>query len=111
MNTNKIIALHEVKDQALLAELVESMNNEGWTGRPVLVIPCGDMAYAMTGSHRLAAAKITETDVPVHELDEEMIEGFCSQYDVTIDDILNSDAMIEYILSSDAAANELYAQD
>lgn len=54
---SQIIPLHEVRDAAKLARLVESMDSAGWQGRPLLVVADGNGAYvAMTGSHRHAAA-------------------------------------------------------
>ena len=52
-----IIPLHEVRDEEKLNNLIESMKENGWTGRPIVVLDIGDI-QALTGSHRYAAAKI-----------------------------------------------------
>lgn len=45
------------------------MLKSGWKGRPILVIK-SDRYYAMTGAHRIAAARLTQTDVPVLYIDD-----------------------------------------
>ena len=52
-NTNKIIRLRE------------SMIENGWTGRAVILIDAGDHHIALTGSHRLAAVQGLE-DVEIN---------------------------------------------
>ena len=55
--TSAIEPVHEVRDAAKLAGLVESMAVDGWSGRPLLVVDTGNGWYqAWTGSHRYAAA-------------------------------------------------------
>lgn len=56
---------HEVNDPAKYAALVESMELGGWQGRPVLVYEYHERYEAITGSHRIAAAQETGTDIPV----------------------------------------------
>ena len=48
--------VHEVTDAKKLALITESIQRDGWTGRDLVVYPCGDGYQAMTGSHRYAAA-------------------------------------------------------
>jgi hypothetical protein len=65
LNPSSIQPPHEVRDSAKLARLVSEMESNGWMGRPVLVIEeCDEDGneiegcyVALTGSHRLAAAK------------------------------------------------------
>jgi hypothetical protein len=62
--------MHEATDPRKLARLVKSMSKSGWTGRPVLAMPLADGIQALTGSHRLAAAREAQLDtVPVYVLD------------------------------------------
>src|SRR5437868_2722841 len=54
---SRIKPLHDVRNQRILDELVASMLDQGWNGRPLLVIQRGANYFAWTGSHRIAAAK------------------------------------------------------
>lgn len=58
---------HEIRDETKLADLIESMQANGWLGAPIVVI---DGHIAITGSHRLAAAEFVGLDVPTVDLDE-----------------------------------------
>lgn len=55
---SRIIPLHEVRDAAKLKALTASLEANGWQGRPLLVVDdgCGNY-FALTGSHRYAAAE------------------------------------------------------
>ncbi len=65
-----IIPLHEPRDAAKLAALTESMVEHGWTGRPILAIDNGNGYIALTGSHRIAAARAAGLDeIPVYAID------------------------------------------
>jgi len=59
--------VHSATDRARLADLAASMRGDGWQGRPLLVYVDHTGEYqALTGSHRLAAAKLAGLDeVPV----------------------------------------------
>ncbi|APU88970.1 hypothetical protein Rctr197k_173 [Virus Rctr197k] len=48
---------HSVKNEGKFNQLVESMQLSGWNGRPVLVYRSGGALQALTGSHRIAAAR------------------------------------------------------
>lgn len=62
---NRIAPLHDAEDEAKLADLVESMAANGWVGAPVVVITTEDGdPQAITGSHRIAAAREVGIDVP-----------------------------------------------
>ena len=81
-----IVALHEVKDTDKLNSLVTSMAN-GWTGRDILAVDCGDYLQALTGSHRIAAANEVGIEIPVMVID---INELCDNEDMTIDEIMSS---------------------
>lgn len=52
-----ITPVHEVMDEAKLESLAASMAEDGWQGRPLLVVADGYGGhYALTGSHRYAGA-------------------------------------------------------
>lgn len=55
---------HEVTSDDHYAELVESMESDGWVGRPILVLNVHGAMRALTGSHRIAAAAAVGIDVP-----------------------------------------------
>jgi hypothetical protein len=48
---------HDVRDQKKLNNLVESMKSNGWQGRPILAYDIGRGPEALTGSHRIVAAR------------------------------------------------------
>lgn len=78
IETRRIRPPHEVRDDAKLKQLVESMKSYGWIGRPLLAEQAGDenQFQAWTGSHRLAAAKKAGLEeIPVVLLDDELIEA------------------------------------
>jgi hypothetical protein len=60
---------HQIRDKEKLTSLVNDMNNNGWQGRPILTYDIGRGDEAITGSHRIAAAKITNTEIPVYRIE------------------------------------------
>lgn len=62
---------HEVRDRAKLARLIDAMNaDERWTHRPLLAIEDPVYGYvALTGSHRIAAAREVWAEIPVVVVD------------------------------------------
>lgn len=71
MDAGEIQPLHEVRDYEKLEQLVQSMETDGWSGRPLLVLTYGDnQYYAMTGSHRLAAAQEVGVEVPCYIIED-----------------------------------------
>ena len=75
--TGHICAPHEVRDQAKLDRLADSLREDGWAGRPLLVAAeddCGYSYQAWTGSHRREAAKAAEIEtIPCVVLDLELM--------------------------------------
>lgn len=62
--------LHEPESAAKVEAIVASMRINGWAGRPILV--CNEDSnepQAFTGSHRLAAAKLTGVEPEVYSLE------------------------------------------
>ncbi|MBL4632430.1 MAG: ParB N-terminal domain-containing protein [Kofleriaceae bacterium] len=67
---------HNVMDEHKIVALYASMSNEGWTGRRLLVVDCGDHHVAITGVHRIEAARRAGLQtVPALILDEEELRG------------------------------------
>lgn len=63
---------HEVRDREKLADLVDKMKAEGWQGRPILTVDLGRGPEALTGSHRIRAAKQAGIDVPTIQIDPDI---------------------------------------
>lgn len=63
--------LHEVRSQRLLSDLTKDMKDNGWQGRPLLVIAREHDFLAWTGSHRIAAAiEAGLESIPCHVIEE-----------------------------------------
>lgn len=69
LDPNKLIPLHKAWDESRINDLVASMQEKGWTERPVLVLNTDNRNYALTGTHRIEAARRTGITVPVHYVD------------------------------------------
>lgn len=52
-----LIPPHAARTPKLLADLVEAMKENGWQGRPLIVVETAGGYQAWTGSHRIAAAR------------------------------------------------------
>lgn len=58
-----IITINDTENEKL-ATLIESMETNGWAGLPIIVAIDGNNEYyAITGSHRVKAARATFTDI------------------------------------------------
>lgn len=63
--------VHEPNRPHLIPEISSSMRKSGWLGRPLLVVRDGDRLQAITGSHRLASARLVGLNaVPALEVPE-----------------------------------------
>ena len=47
---------HKAEDAKKIINIADSMAINGWMGRAVIIIDCGDHHVALTGTHRLTAA-------------------------------------------------------
>lgn len=77
-------------DKVLL--IAESIKNNGYVGCPILV--CEGYGMLITGSHRLAALNYLENNDDDFEYDiecaedvSEILEAYCEENDITIDQI------------------------
>jgi len=103
-----IVALHDVKDTGKLNTLITSMAN-GWNGRKILAVDCGDHLQALTGSHRIAAANELDIEIPVMVID---IDELCDNEDMTIDEIMtNLDYFYTLLVDYNVEASELLLKD
>jgi hypothetical protein len=90
LEARSIIEIHPPRDRAKLATLVAGMQESGWEGRPILVWDNGNGTYALTGSHRLAAAKKADIAVPVVYVDADLFSAALEESDQTFDDVIGS---------------------
>ena len=60
---------HNVRDAKKLLSLTESMKNTGWQGRPILTYDVGRGEEALTGSHRIKAAREANIEVPIYRIE------------------------------------------
>ena len=64
---------HHVKDKQKLGKLLTEMENNGWVGRPILAYQNDGEYFALTGSHRIAAAKKLGIEIPVMLVDDDVV--------------------------------------
>jgi hypothetical protein len=69
ISASSIVAPHEPTDAAKLSQLERSMRDVAWHGRPIPVFEGAHGITALTGSHRIAAAKSVGMKVPVYKVD------------------------------------------
>ena len=78
---------HEVRDAEKLSRLTESMKNGGWQGRPILAYDIGNGPEALTGSHRIMAARNAGLDeIPISLVDS-AIGDYADEAGNTIRDV------------------------
>lgn len=70
VRATNIQQVNEPFDKEKVSKLAESMERDGWQGRPVLAYRSENgETFALTGSHRIEAAKEAGIDVPIYEID------------------------------------------
>lgn len=119
IDATRISTPHEVRDSAKLAGLVESMRHEGWVGRPVLALSDPSQGLrALTGSHRIAAARVAGVAVPALVIEQEDLPaGYELDLALGCGLIVDGEAindqndMLAAIESIDAEAADLMRQD
>jgi hypothetical protein len=86
--TKNISTLHELRDENKKNKIRDDMRNNGWTGRPVIVVKtfCGDY-QALTGTHRICAADEINLPVNAYILD---ISNICIEMVWNIDSIMRN---------------------
>lgn len=68
-DASEIRPWHEFQDNTKYRTLVASMQDNGWTGAPIVVID-GERPQAITGSHRIPAAEFVGIKVPTVDIDD-----------------------------------------
>lgn len=109
VNQATIVECHDVSDFEKLNNLVKNMEEQGWNGRPLVVIDMGGEYKALTGSHRLAAArKAGIENIPVACVE---YSTMFEDYEITIDDLKDIDDIYRKIDEYDEEAAELFSED
>ena len=97
MDAGHINTFNEVNDKGKFKTLVNSMEKNGWQGRPVIAYRDeNNSVYALTGSHRIAAAKEAGIDVPVKFLSDDAI-NFEDSYGKFITDLRRDDDIKDFL--------------
>lgn len=100
---------HCVRDEEKFNSIVESMEENGWIGRPLVVVDLGGEYKALTGSHRLAAArKAGIGKIPVACVE---FGTMFEDYGYTAYDLKDPDETYRLIEEYDAEAAELFYED
>jgi hypothetical protein len=88
-NPKKIQPLNDT-ESGKVDKLADSMKERGWLGDPLLTVESNDLEMALTGSHRVQAAKKAGLEeVPVVKLSSKKVEKWCKDHDSTIDDFMS----------------------
>jgi hypothetical protein len=69
LSAESIVPPHGVRDKEKLLSLTKSMKDSGWQGRPIITYDVGRGEEALTGSHRIEAAKKANIDVPIYKIE------------------------------------------
>lgn len=97
-------------DKAKVAKIAASMAESGWKGRPLVVFNSSSSGLqALTGSHRIDAAKQVGVDIPVVEVDPRVYDHV-DEYGNTIEDVWGSgdDRVAKFLEDAgDVRASEL----
>jgi hypothetical protein len=97
IEVRKIKPFNAVEDVEKLNSLAASMQKNGWQGRPILAYDIGDGLEALTGSHRIAAAKKAGIeDIPVLKISDD-IANYIDDYGRSIRDISDEDDVVEFL--------------
>ena len=78
-----VTPLHKPRSDRHLQNLTAEMKENGWKGRPLLVIERDSDYLAWTGSHRIAAARLASlTSIPCYILPESKLTavGFDAEW-------------------------------
>ena len=65
-----------------VAAMVDAMRQLGWVGAPLVAVMVADTVQCLTGSHRIAAARIAGIAVPVHVADRAMVDAWIADNDI-----------------------------
>lgn len=111
---SSIVQFHEVRDLKKYQKLKADMEKNGWNGRPLLVVEYEGKYIALTGSHRLSAAKSAGLkEIPVACLE---YGTMFDDYKITIDELKVSkvkspDDIYQILEEFDKEAAALFSED
>ncbi len=102
LNSRALEPPHGVRDTDKLSAIEQSMADHGWIGRPIPVYDSGNGLFALTGSHRLAAAKRTGVDVPIVYVDDVKFNRAAGKFDKSYSEILreSDDDLLQFFESA-----------
>lgn len=122
-NPENILPVNEITDADKFAALVYDFEHGGYSGRPILAGELGDGQFqALTGSHRIYAAREAGIDIPVEKIaytertaalfaamtDEERVSIAKSLYE-SGDISQNAYRLIKYEEEANSTVSEVYA--
>jgi len=85
-----LIEIHTARNQKNLNTLISAMKKNGWNGRPILIYDNGNGSFALTGSHRIAAAREANILVPIKNVDAEKFASQLEKEGLTFDELIGS---------------------
>ena len=105
-----ISPLHPIRDPSRYVSLCLSMEKDGWKGRPLLAAIEDGCVWALTGSHRIQAARDSHVDaIPVYVIDGVKLASILAEMGVTsIDPKISREALRRY---GDETAIQLFAKE
>lgn len=119
IENNQINPIHGTRDADKLEQLVISMRESGWQGRPILAIDEGEGIYqAITGSHRIAAAREAGINISCLIIeDKDIVEDYpgawCDEWAMANDDDDRKQVLHDFglnkaaeLMAEEIAANE-----
>jgi hypothetical protein len=86
----QLIEIHSANNASKLKAITENMAANGWQGRPILAWDTGNGSLALTGSHRIAAARAAGIEVPTVYVDAAKMEKYAAKTGKTVDDIIGA---------------------
>jgi ParB-like chromosome segregation protein Spo0J len=103
----KIEPWHEVTDYDRLEWILEDMKENGWCGRPLVVIEIDGEYQALTGSHRYEAAKeVGLSEIPCAVVAESVLDHY------SLSEIMRDEINTRYIIGEfDEKAGKLLQVD
>lgn len=104
---DKIEPWHEVTDYEKVEWIVEDMKENGWCGRPLVVLEIDGEYQALTGSHRYEAAKeVGISHIPCAVVAESVLDHY------SLSEIMRDEINTRYIIGEfDEKAGKLLQVD
>ncbi len=110
IHPDDIVPLHPITNPSMYVSLYLSMKKYGWQGRALLAATEDNYIRALTGSHRIQAARDAHVEsIPVYVLDGAKLTGILVDMGVsTINPTICREALRRY---GDATAIALFAME